>query len=179
MIATFKYRPQEQALAIEKVLRARRREGGYAGRAFEELIRWFCFSVLFSLIPFVLRLWIQVRAEVPIRQINWALVFDEATLLFVGIFICGTVIERLHSFHSKRSIGRTISNLCLFFYYTATILLSVSYYDAITNSAGGGGGISAYKLLIAGGAVCVLLLFGGLIYWTLHYRQYKGGVEHA
>lgn len=171
-MASVKWIGKADNTEVGPVVRTYIREREIRFDAFLELVRWFTYSFLFSLLPFLINVLVIVFRDRPHPQITIGAVFQIPGLIFVGIFVCGTILERLSEFKPKRKSHKLFSGLGTFLYLVVALLLSVSYALCRDTAVGGGG---AYDRLILVGSIsviCIIAAISALVYWLVHVHDF-------
>ena len=180
-MASVKCRPAMNVDPSNAVISAFEHEDGLRLSAWLESIRWFCYCFLFALLPFAINFVVAlVRLEEGSR-LAWTDIIQIPSLIFVGIFVCGTVLERLSAFRPATMKHDIVSLVGTFVYLMASILLAIAYTLCRDLPAGRGGASDTRLLMSILCVVCCIVVFSIALYWWLHYRDFsrreKGAVN--
>ena len=159
---------RENLLALREASQRRRLIRQDAG---EELVDWLLYTIGFAMVPFLMN--VVVLFFLSIDRLNVKNIIQVQTVVFLGIMVCGTLLERLSSFDSRSSFHRKMCKLGTWAYTVAALMLAGGYALCTWQSAGGGGSYNPYVIGVAAAFVGVLVFVSAGIYWLLHYGWYS------
>jgi uncharacterized membrane protein YdjX (TVP38/TMEM64 family) len=146
--------------------------------ACQELGRWLMYTIGFTLIPFGMNALVLLLYGYPVELKT---VFEIRTLLFLGIVVCGTLLERLGAFLPKRRLEQAVRALGTWLYSVSALFLAAAYAlrtDPGLLSGGppvvaAGGAVDVVILRLASLLVIALVCTGAAMYLFVHYFDFS------
>lgn len=172
-------RSTEEPHLTKVVQQIEKRDRAILAEANTELMHWVLYSIGFSLLPFALNalvLWLDLNPATPVTLRT---VFQLRTIIFLGIYVCGTLLERINTYKPSGDLQEKLCTLGFWLYVVAAILLSAAYAlirDPVTTgdiaSVGGGGSVEISLLVTFAIFMICLIAASAVVYWLLHYNYY-------
>jgi|GEM_PF-4240562 len=157
---------------IQAAARTRHRLRLLKEHANGKLLHWCLYTIGFSLLPFLFNWTILTFDGDPLTYPTLQNVFQVQSLMFAGLIVCGTILERLGSVDTRNKRHRSLRTFAIFLYSSAAMVLAIAYALCTRNSMSGGAydhGLIISSMVLVG---LVILVSAG-VYWLMHYRHFS------